>query len=454
MCLIAAGMFTACSMADLVTVDDPESIRQLDRDLVKSRAGALGMYYGALGQLQDGVSKTSFQVALFTDEVTYAQAGTSDGRSIIFYFDDARVERLDQGGPPGLEFMGFKPLQAARVRALQARTVLKNLEDSTLRALIANTYTIEGYSILLLAENLCSGVPLTNVPFEGDVVYSAGYSTRDAFTIAIAKFDSALAITHDSARYTVLAKIGKGRAYLGLGDYKRASEAVATIEQPDVFRLYYTDVLTPGVTASPGLVPPDAFWTTTVVSLPSYTITQTINNEGTNGMAWYTDPTQLDPRLPVTTTIVGGVTQFPAVVRQRKFIGGTLVFPLARWIEAKMIQAEYALSSGDVNWIDHINEARQTVGLANLSDPEARDARVTLLFHERAFWFYMEGIRLSDYRRMVRQYGRDPYLLYPVGAYTRSNGSFPLYGDAFVLSAPAAEYANNYMYQGCQNKNP
>jgi len=44
--------------------------------------------------------------------------------------------------------------------------------------------------------------------------------------------------------------------------------------------------------------------------------------------------------------------------------------------------------------------------LAALTDPGTAEARVDLLFRERAFWFFLTGHRQGDLRRLIRQYGR------------------------------------------------
>ena len=41
-----------------------------------------------------------------------------------------------------------------------------------------------------------------------------------------------------------------------------------------------------------------------------------------------------------------------------------------------------------------------------LTDPGTTDARVNLLFREKAFWTFSRGQRLGDLRRLIRDYGR------------------------------------------------
>ena len=54
-----------------------------------------------------------------------------------------------------------------------------------------------------------------------------------------------------------------------------------------------------------------------------------------------------------------------------------------------------------------LNDLRsQFPGLDPLTDPGTPEARVDLLFSERAFWLFTRGTRLPDLRRLTEQYGR------------------------------------------------
>lgn len=441
---LAVGMIslTACSLDRAVDVENPDIARVKDPEFVKSRAGALQVYYGAVQNLQLAFSEKSLRVGLMTDELTstmtngFWTAGDSRTESILSRF----VYGLD--ATP--EYMYAHD---TRKSASQARTLLRALGDSSLNALIAGAYALEGYGIVALAEDYCSGVPLTEVPFGGDIVYGSALSTPQLFTRAIALFDSALAMSHDSVSLRTLARIGLGRAYLGLGDYDAAVQAVSDVQPTDSFVLTYTQAADPTGGIRSG------FWTalSTTGTSPVSQV-EIVNHEGENGMVWYSDPATLDPRVRVTTTTAEGVAAFPTIVQQQKFVTGTVTFPLARWVDAQLIQAEAMLQHGDPTWIQRLNEARATVGLDVLTDPGTVAGRVDLLFRERAFWHYLAGERLADFRRLVRQYGRTPETVYPTGIYTRPGS--PVYGTAWVFVVPKAEMENNYRYDGCEHTRP
>jgi hypothetical protein len=152
---------------------------------------------------------------------------------------------------------------------------------------------------------------------------------------------------------------------------------------------------------------------------------------------------------------------------------------MASGVEARLIEAEAALSHGDPNWLSILNDLRNhgiqeisttptsvdtvyapgtgailftTVGatlpgLPSLTDPGTDAARIDLLFRERAYWLFLTGRRLPDMRRLVRQYDRDGSLVFPTGAYPA--GPIGAYGLDMNLPAPPTERQANGKYQGC-----
>lgn len=442
------AVFASCSLADLVNVDKPQLGTDIDHKYLDTREGSLGLLYSTLGSLQAGVSKAALEVGLFTDELTARPYNSSIESS------DTRVEFTDINGIVGISFPAYSDLQAARVRAGHARYFLRRQNDSTLNFAISAAYAYEGYAIMMLAENLCSGVPLSEAPYGGTAVYGRAIPSDSLFRIAISKFDSSLVIQHDSASYITLAKIGKGRALMSIGMYEKAAQAVSDIPTSADYNIYYTEAATSNPNSVRATVE-NAFWTNTNILgvVKPNDLYEIVNLEGNNGLMWFTDPESIDPRLPVTVTSSQGVYTFPAIVRQMKFINGNVVLKLASGIEARMIEAEYQLSTNDPHWIEEVNEARRTLALSDLVSPSITTQKIDLLFNERALWFYGHATRLSDMRRLVRQYGRIINSVYPVGSYNRSAAIYT-YGDATVFIPTDPEFMDNYNYSGCINRNP
>lgn len=459
--IIAVLVFVnACSLDSLVRVDDPEVGREIDRSAINSYSGALGVHHSSLASFNSALDHISRDVGTLTDELQTVSTAEcpftcgSQGRPEM----DSRTEVMisDRLGLAGSSYLH---LQRARVRASQASDLLGRYGPESSLPVRSHSYAVEAFTVVLLAEQYCSGVPLTEMPFEGELIYTDGYSTNELLERSLVLFDSALELVHDSTPLLTFARVGKGRALLNLGRYAEAEAAVADVNVNDRYSIGYTS-------SSPsGSALTFPFWTGSISGndpLLSYRIT---NFEGRNGIEWMASHPRLqDPRVPVSTQVrtVGGNaldTVFTAIPRQQKFTGTDLTISFADGIHALMIRAEAQLNNADGApdaWLNTLNEARRTIGLTDTTDPGDWDARVDLLFRERAFWFYLTGTRLGDMRRMVRQYGRSPYDVYPSGIYSQQTslgGSYSQYGEAYVFSPPENEFMN-YQYSGCINKHP
>jgi hypothetical protein len=137
--------------------------------------------------------------------------------------------------------------------------------------------------------------------------------------------------------------------------------------------------------------------------------------------------------------------------------------PLASGVEARLIEAEALLQAGDnAGFLTKLNNLRDSASvlipilfpaiqdatktefpqtLARLTDPGSRDARVDMLFRERALWMFLTGHRLGDLRRLVRQYGRPQSTVFPTGsfAYVRAGA---VYGNDVAFPIPFTEVNN------------
>lgn len=440
--LIVPLILLACSFDGIVNVDEPEIGTNIGRDQIKSKKGAMSVYYSAIKNLSKGYSGLALYTGVLTDELRDVSTPTGSGPIGV----DSRTFTIVDG----IRYLPLQPyanLHAARTSASQSRYLLASYSDSTAIPFIAHAYAIEGYSILLLAEALCSGFPISQVPFEGDVVLSAGVSTVNAFKQALAKFDSALALSHDSVRYVNLARVGKGRTLLNLGEYQLASEAVSDVPSGFTYNFTYTQSNAPNSTVA------EAFWTTTLgPGTPMNNNVGVGNSEGMNGLIWIAPtPAGQDPRVPVTTTVVGGVPAFSNPTRQNKYPTGTAVVPLARDIDARLIEVEALYNDENPTWLNKINELRATRTLSELNDPGSHQERVNMIFRERALWNFLLGQRHGDLRRMIRQYDRTPQTTFPTGTYHNMKANYILFGEAMVFTPDRNEQLYNYRYTGCEN---
>lgn len=455
--LLFFPLFLACSLGDVVGVDDPEGFYQnIDRDVVETKEGAMSFYHSSHASFRKAFSDLSREIGIFTDELfpfegTPSNGGTGDANQ--FGLDSRTLLKMDENGNMELRFQGYGEINSARIGFAHARSLLQKYGDFSTRSLVANSYALEAYTILFLAENGCSGIPLTYVPFDGAVKYTPGYSTQDLLLTAVSLLDSALAIEHDSAHFKTLARVGKGRALLSLGRFNDALNAVNGINEswPD-YSLAYSEAFTPGTEHIAS-----AFWTYTetvssgfTLPLPEVLYVEEYDSVRA-GINWIASENEVqDPRVPIEVT-----NHDPARYRQRKFVGGRQTVRLAGWVDAKLIESEALLNSNGLSgneWLAPLNAARNSIGLSDTTDPGDPDSRVNLLFRERAYWNYLHGTKLGDMRRLVRLYDRMPISVFAMGDYGK--GNIPFYGNNFVLSPPVEEIRYNDKYEGCDHVNP
>lgn len=454
-------LFTAssCSLGDLVNNQTlPTSIQ--DPKVVKTPAGAMGMYYNAVIAFRQSIAKDEGSVVgsagLLSDELQSALS-----RRLGFDFPSSREDNIDARVDAGPLINTYGYLQRVRARAHEAIAALRMYHPTAPLALTGHLLAIEGMAEVLLAELYCSGIPLSTLDFEGGYTLQPGSSTMAVFQHALQLFDSALVVTADSVGFTNFASLGRARALLGLQDVAAAALAVASV--PTTYR--YT-------------VPMEGedrnLFRTTMGEGWSMSVS---DREGGVGIPWVTSG---DPRSSSDSFSMYDLW-FP-----RKYLDpgttnleanpGKVAVVFASGIEARLIEAEAALLADNPNWLTMLNALRTsctadascsvpapagTGGIANLpllQDPAldpipsgstVRDVRLDLLFTERAYWLFLTGRRQADLRRLVQQYGREANRVYPSGLWGRSQFSY--YGSRISLLVPEAERTNNPLYHGCED---
>jgi hypothetical protein len=258
---------------------------------------------------------------------------------------------------------------------------------------------------------------------------------------AVADLDSALLLAVDSPRVNNYVRVLKGRALLNLGRYAEAATTVAAVPTSYVFNAELT----------------------TAVAGQSNTVWSTMNSggitvsdrEGTNGLNFRSAG---DPRVP-TQFLRTGTDGLTPVHIFTKYTGLASPIPIATGLEARLIEAEAALQANrnDTNptgtgWLGILNSLRATMispAMPALADPGSFNARVDLLFRERAFWLYATGHRMGDLRRLMRQYTRSHDSVWPIGAYKAGVN----YGIDVVFILTLSEQANPNG-RTCTDKNP
>jgi hypothetical protein len=441
--LVAATAFAACNTDQVLNVTDPDIINPSD---VTTLAGADALRLGALYRFQVATTGTTgtnsgdteFLISgMLADEWrssdTFLQRNQIDRRAITT--DNAEVD-----GP-------YRLTQRVRLAATQAAQALTTYNAPDWQ--VAQMYIIEAYAENQLAEDFCGAIPFSTVQ-DGKEVLGASVGTQEAFQLALAHVDSALAlVTRDGKEGEDMvnaASVLKGRILLNLEKFPEAAAAVSA-------------------------VPTDYAWVNEHSDNTVYNAAWSFNNsvgrlfvsngEGTNGIDFYGAN---DPRLPVChlpgkagcssdtpvskpfdpSTPPGP----PSLAIQQKWPTRTSPVDLMTGVEARLIEAEAQLKGGDpVTAFATLNALRATVpGLAPLAPAATTAGQVDQLFRERAFWLWGTGHRLGDLRRLVRTYNRAAESVYPTGAWWKGGE----YGTDVNLVIPQSEEANpNFSRSSC-----
>ena len=433
--LVALASAGACkSISDpLLQSTDPDIINPID---LNSSDGAEALRVGALGRLSSmtaGSESTWLFGGLLADE--WKSSDTFQQR------DETDQRNMD---PTNTVYVtAFRSIHRARLSALQAIPALRTLRPNP-QSGIGLMFFVKGFAELQSASDVCDGQIFSDATVL-PIAYGSPISTTDAFALANASMDSALAFSgtdSGSARLQNMTRIAKGRAQLGLRQYAAAAATVATVPTNFVYNLTYTQVS--GDNQIWGLNN----------SAKRYTVSDSLER---NGSGTLTIPNALpfvsakDPRVPTSRTSnsqkgFDGVTLFD---QQNIWPNRDSPVALVNGIEARLIEAEAALKANDtVTFMAKINALRfptgagsgGVAGLSPLADPMTAAARVDLLFRERAFWMFGRGVRLFDLRRRIRDYGR-PLSSFPgSGAPWYKGGN---YGATVALPIPQAELNNS-----------
>ena len=438
-----SGVLLALSLG---ACDSKRVLEVADPDVAKpgslAGVGALSVVHaGAIGDFQVGYSgngdaaEGQIQIsALLGDE--YINSETFPTRIEI----DQRQTQEENSTLTSI----MRDIQRARASADFASSKFESQAPADVRR--AETLSLAGFSIVAMAENYCSGVPISMLTDAGDIVYGEPRTTAQLWDDAVAKFDAAIAVATaggaNGISFGHLARLGKGRALLNKGDYAGAAAAVATVPTDFIYLIRHSDNTSRQNNA--------VYVFQRIASRFSAT-----DLEGGNGLPYRTDA---DPRVRETRRGVGfdGSTplwlvdlQPSAFAPEGKYPLRNSAVPLATGVEARLIEAEAALKVSDpVTFLNKINEERTAQGVGATTLPLTTPAQVDLLFKERAYSMWFTSHRLGDMRRLIRQYGRGSETVFPTGVYFKGGN----YGPDVNLIIPLDE-KNNPNFKGCLDRN-
>jgi hypothetical protein len=468
-------------------VDNPQSVRFLV-------AGAIRQFGGGYSGLGDDSFLSSS--GNLTDELYHGDTFVT--RQAV----DQREMQAPLAG--NTSDPSYIRLQLARVASRRAAATVSRVFPDSANS-FARMRAIEGMAYVTLAEGWCGNIPFGNVPESGpldptSVSTGPGFSTAASFDSAIVRFNEAIARNPNDH----LARIGKARALLGLGgdaNVALAAQTVAGVPDNFVFFIEHSSNQSTQYNPISALQQGGRYGVSNLegadssgTAIPPHNFFLRTHNPGANApgprdsaTARVTAPNAeglnfrgaMDPRVYWAFSGPSFTTSIPKHVDLR-YADATFGddVPVASGVEARLIQAEAALRTGNVaGYLTFLNNLRGTVGanvirlypgttnnvtdnpvgrgrrsqfaseLPPLTDPgegmgaaAARDARVRLLFRERAFWLFLTGHRQGDLRRMIRDYGYTQAQVFPTGPYYRTPGSF--YGDDVAFPLPQREENN------------
>lgn len=436
----AALLFGACSVDKVLQVPDPDVSRPSDLTGVQALPALLA---SAVGDFQVAFSGTGGNTGLegltnitglFTDEFFFTE--TFPTRVQI---DRRAIDRVNSN----MRDIFFS-VERARASALRAETTYAKLAPNDTG--YSEALSLGGYSFLFLAEDYCSGVPVSGFNAAGSIVNGVPLTTSQLLDSAIARFTLAAQIAGAAGndRLMNLAEVGQARALLFKGNSNLPAAAALVASVPTsfqylVFSSSNTDRQNNGIWE---LNWNEGRWTQA-------------DSEAGVGLPFRSAN---DPRTPFLPFGKGFDQKTPLFV--------TLKYPsrdaptvLADGVEAQLIVAENDLAQNDVvGFLATLNALRANSGLtlAPLIDPGTPDARLRLLFHERGFWLYLTNHRLGDMRRLVRStanggYGLAENTVFPSGTYVGRGGG--VYGTDVNFPIPVEE-DNNPNSHGCIDRNP
>ena len=428
---LALGLSLGLGACDsILDVHDPDIVTEAG-----SAAGAIGLHNGVVlrfnqafdgsGDAPDGFFLLG---GLLADE--WRSGDTFEQRNTT----DFRIVQTTNSFLPTI----YRSANRIRVEGAAAIAALRTYPPPTAAPYIARMFALTAFAENQMGEFFCNGIPFSEV--NGDqIIYGNPVSYDSATKRAVTHADSAIATaigtTADTARIKNLARVIKGRALLNLNQPAAAAAAVAGVPDNFVYLSQHSVNSTDNVLWLQG------------ISLRRYVMG---DREGTNGLNFIGAN---DPRLPTAIPALPNsfdntLQNVPAPTLWNSRDSSVVI---ASGIEARMIEAEAAFRAGDVaTFITKLNAARATkAGLAPLVDPGSDDARVDLLFRERAFWLFSTGHRLGDLRRLIRQYGRGSETVFPTGAWFKGG----VYGTDVNFPVPFSEN-NNPNFTGCTNRAP
>ena len=411
------------------------------------RIGALGSFKGWVAGGGVNFANLPMMSDLLTDEWasgdTQSQHNETDGRTVQ--------------SSNGVVSSAYSAAQTARGFALTAIKALQQYVTPAPNAEIGELYFAMGFAELQMSEAFCNGVPFGSM-VNGVPTYTQPITNADGFKLATARFDTALAMVTGTDAQSVaihrVLEIAKARAQVDLGNYAAAAALLADV--PTNYQYLMTFSLP---TTSPELYLLNGTQPSRFVVGDSFAIVSGVPSLIKNAIPF---ASANDPRIPVTGSTSNTKKAFDGSTPWvgQLLYGQTDPFPVLTGIDARLIEAEAKINTGDFAGmfatLNALRTSAQTIGNKTIAAmpaltnaPTTKDAALNIFFREKAFWQFGRGFRLGDLRRLIRQYGRTQDNVFPVGTFFKGGS----YGTDVNLPMSDVELTNPN-FHGCLDRNP
>lgn len=401
---LAAVLIASTGCGDILSLDQ-SSTNQIDAAGLYVPSNAQLLVNGVVADFECSYSRVVTGMGIFSDEIMNAWANQGN-----YDYERRTVTPSSpySGGCGAANLPGFyTSLSTARGMADTTYVALSGWTDEQVEdrsKLLAQTAAYGAYSLIMLGEAMCSAA--INVGPE--------LSSMQLFEEARLRFDNA--VTHAMAsgdeHVLQLARLGRARALLNLGQLPAAAEDAAAI-QPGFVQNISTDA--------------------------TYLRRQNIvYAHMVQGFFGTVDPTfrdltlggEPDPRVLVTNTgFVGNIDE--PIWTPDKYPSVTTPIPVAKYAEAQLIIAEARIAENDLEGAElAINAARNSGGRTDMPQYDATgqtaDQVLDQLIEERRREFFLEGHRLWDIRRFDLPLTPAPGTPYTAGGTYGDQRCFPL----------------------------
>jgi hypothetical protein len=421
--LLALGTISCDKLVEVTDPDivTPESLNS-EAGIQTLKAGSLGDFAVAMSGSAAGHGATTGLItmsALMADEYDYS--GTFPTRREA----DTRILQNTNGSMDRI----YSNIHRARAGAEATIDLAQGFGG--VPEVESEMQSIVGYAYVMFAETFCGGVPFSKVPSDGgDIILGEPLTQTEMFTAAITWFDQAAASSSGNTNLANLARVGKARALLGLGQISAAANEVASVPTDFVYNIEHS--------INSRRQENGIYIMTTVRRQFSIA-----DGKGGNGIMYRSAN---DPRVPWDGGTAFGQDDITLYYNQLKYTDENASVALASGIEARLIEAEAAADSDNASGTQGIhNTLRATMSLPALDfSGLTGDALMLAHMEERAFWLYSTGHRHGDLRRLVDVYGMQASDVFPWGPYFKGGS----YDTNLKFPVPQSE-ANNPNYVGC-----